>query len=84
MLMDNGYKPQFRRKVRGEEPADEMCRKGLGEEPKWTFSSCQKHSGPEFSDNYVLELFACTAKLTKCLIQKGLQAIALDRSSKRK
>ena len=70
MLMDNGYKPQFRRKVRGEEPADEM----------WTFSSCQKHSGPEFSDNYVLELFACTAKLTKCLIQKGLQAIALDRS----
>ena len=65
-------------------PADEMRRKGLGEEPRLAFSSSQKHSGQKFSDIYVLELFAGTARLTKCLRQKGFQAMAFDRSSKRK
>ena len=63
--IDNGHKPPFRRKIRGEEPADEMRRKGLGEEPRLAFSSSQKHSGQKFSDIYVLELL---------LVRPGLQS----------
>ena len=74
--------PPSKHSVRGEEPADEMRKKGLGEEPRLAFQDL-KHSGHKMSDIYVLELFAGTARLTRCLKQKGFQAMAFDRSSKR-
>ena len=77
------HKPPSKHQIRGEEPRDEMRRKGLGEEPRLSFTSCQKHSGQKLSDVYTLELFAGTARLTKCLRQHGLQGMAFDKSSKR-
>ena len=77
------HKPPSKHQIRGEEPRDEMRRKGLGEEPRLSFTSCQKHSGQKLSDVYTLELFAGTARLTKCLRRHGLQGMAFDKSSKR-
>ena len=60
-----------------------MRRKGLGEEPKLVFEKGRKHCGQKLSDIYVIELFAGTARLTKCLRKQGFQAMAFDRTSKR-
>ena len=67
----------------GEEPCDEMRRKGLGEEPRLAFGAGCKHASQKLNDIYVIELFAGTARLTKCLRKQGFQAMAFDRTSKR-
>ena len=76
-------KTPSKHKIGGEEPSDEMRRKGLGEEPRLAFEKDRKHCGQKLSDIYVLELFAGTARLTKCLRKQGFQAMAFDRTSKR-
>ena len=76
-------KPQSRRRVKGEEPCDEMRRKGLGEEPELAFSASEKFAGQKLSDIYVLEIVAGTARLTKSLKQKGFKALAFDRTTNR-
>ena len=76
-------KPPSTHSVRGEEPSDEMRRKGLGEEPRLAFGAGCKHAGQKLNDIYVIELFAGTARLTKCLRKQGFQAMAFDRTSKR-
>ena len=76
-------KPPSTHSVRGEEPSDEMRRKGLGEEPRLAFGASCKHAGQKLNDIYVIELFAGTARLTKCLRKQGFQAMAFDRTSKR-
>ena len=80
---EQSCKPPSKHKVGGEEPSDEMRRKGLGEEPKLVFEKGRKHCGQKLSDIYVIELFAGTARLTKCLRKQGFQAMAFDRTSKR-
>jgi len=60
-----------------------MRRKGLGEEPRLAFGASCKHAGQKLNDIYVIELFAGTARLTKCLRKQGFQAMAFDRTSKR-
>ena len=72
-----------RHKVRGEEPSDEMRRKGLGEEPSLAIDSDLPRKGQRISDVFVIELFAGTARLTKCLKRCGFQAMAFDKTSKR-
>ena len=83
MSMDSRHKQPSKHGIKGEEPCDEMRRKGLGEEPRLCITGCRKHSGQKLSEVYTLELFAGTARLTKCLRQNGLQAMAFDKSSKR-
>ena len=70
-------------KIRGEEPADEMRRKGVGEEPTVALTSSHRRHSCSFAELYVLELFAGTARLTKCFRKHGFQAMAFDKTSKR-
>ena len=69
--------------IKGEDPLSEMRRHGLGEEPTPAVSHSRNFSGRKLEDIYVLELFAGTARLTKSMKQKGFQAMAFDKSSKR-
>ena len=81
--VSKAVKPPSTHSVRGEEPSDEMRRKGLGEEPRLAFGAGCKHASQKLNDIYVIELFAGTARLTKCLRKQGFQAMAFDRTSKR-
>ena len=74
-------RPPAKHDVRGEEPADEMRRKGLGEEP--SLDPDLRFKGLRLDDIFVVELFAGTARLTKSLKRTGFQAMAFDRSTKR-
>ena len=76
-------RPPAKHDVRGEEPADEMRRKGLGEEPSWAFDPDLRFKGLRLGDIFVVERFAGTARLTKSLKRTGFQAMAFDRSTKR-
>ena len=79
---EQSLKPPSKHSVRGEEPSDEMRRKGLGEEPRMAFGAGCKHAGPKINDIYVIKLLAGTARLTKCLRKQGFLAMAFDRTSK--
>ena len=65
------------------EPADEVLRAELGEEPRPAAQPDQSHSGQRLCDLYVIELFAGTARLTRCMKKAGFQAMAFDKTSKR-
>ena len=69
--------------IKGEKPLSEMSRHGLGEESRPAVAYEQHFAGRKLEDIYVLELFAGTARLTKSMKQKGFQAMAFDKSSKR-
>ena len=65
------------------EPADKVLRAELGEEPRPAAQPDQSHSGQRLCDLYVIELFAGTARLTRCMKKAGFQAMAFDKTSKR-
>ena len=60
-----------------------MRRKKLGEEPSLACSFDQRFKGQKLNGMYAIELFAGTARVTKCLKQNCFQAMAFDRTSKR-
>ena len=70
-------------KVRSEELSDKVIGKNLGEEPRQVLDEDQKFQGQAVKDLYFLELFAGTARLTKCFGQSGFKAMAFDKTSKR-
>ena len=74
---EQSFKPPSKHSVRGEEPSDEMRRKGLGEEPRMAFGAGCKHAGPKINDIYVIKLLAGTARLTKSLRKQGFLVMAL-------
>ena len=68
-------------RFRGEEAAEELLRAGVGEEPTLALPPSHRHRDCRLSELFVLELFAGTDKLTKCLKHHGF--IAFDKTSKR-
>ena len=62
-----------------EELKDEGASPAVGIEPP----APHKFHGLAVKDLYVLELFAGTARLTRCFGQKGFKAMAFDKTSKR-
>ena len=70
-------------KVVSEELSDEVDGEPLGEEPRRSLEKDLKFQGRAVKDLYFLELFAVTARLTKCFGQSGFKAMAFDKTSKR-
>ena len=70
-------------KVVSEELIDEVGGEPLGEKPRRSLEKDLKFQGHAVKDLYFLELFAGTARLTKCFGQAGLKAMAFDKTSKR-
>eukprot|EP00435_Cladocopium_sp_Y103_P045630 s145_g13.t1 len=69
--------------VQGEEPCDLEPEKQLGEEPSVSQKSHTRFQGQKLDDIFILELFAGTARLTRCFGRKGFKALAFDKTSKR-
>ena len=70
-------------KVVSEELSDKVDGEPLGEEPRRSLEKDLKFQGRAVKDLYFLELFAGTARLTKCFGQSGFKAMAFDKTSKR-
>ena len=76
-------KPASKHKVVSEELIDKVDGEPLGEEPRRSLVEDLKFQGLAVKDLYFLELFAGTARLTKCFGQSGFKAMAFDKTSKR-
>ena len=70
-------------KVVSEELSDKVDGEPLVEEPRRSLEKDLKFQGRAVKDLYFLELFARTARLTKCFGQSGFKAMAFDKTSKR-
>ena len=70
-------------KVLSEELKDKGPVSSAGVEPTPPQSGGNKFHGLAVKDIYVLELFAGTARLTRCFGRKGFKAMAFDKTSKR-
>ena len=76
-------KSASKHKVLSEELRDKVDGEPLGEEPRQGLDKDLKFQGHAVKDLYFLELFAGTARLTKCFGQSGFKAMAFDKTSKR-
>ena len=76
-------KPASKHKVMSEELIDKVDGEHLGEEPRRSIEKDLKFQGRAIKDLYFLELFAGTARLTKCFGHSGFKAMAFDKTSKR-
>ena len=76
-------KPASKHKVVSEELNDKVDGEPLGEEPRRSIEKDLKFQGQAVKDLYFLELFAGTARLTKCFGRSGFKAMAFDKTSKR-
>ena len=76
-------KSASKHKVLSEELRDKVDGGPLGVEPRQGLDKDLKFQGHAVKDLYFLELFAGTARLTKCFGQSGFKAMAFDKTSKR-
>ena len=67
----------------GEKRKSKEVASNVGVEPTEPRAGGNKFHGQAVKDIFVLELFAGTARLTKCFGRKGFKAMAFDKTNKR-